>query len=54
MHVLFIVVPLAILFVTAMLVAFTWATRDGQFDDLQTPAIRMLADDDVEADERSS
>jgi cbb3-type cytochrome oxidase maturation protein len=24
--------------------AFIWATKDGQFDDDQTPAIRMLHD----------
>ena len=26
--------------------AFLWAMNDGQNDDLQTPAIRMLFDDD--------
>jgi len=25
-----------------MVVAFIWATRDGQFDDTETPAHRML------------
>lgn len=48
MDVLFIVVPLAIVFVALMVWAFVWATQGGQFDDLQTPAVRMLADDDDE------
>ncbi|MEO1172604.1 MAG: cbb3-type cytochrome oxidase assembly protein CcoS [Myxococcota bacterium] len=46
MTALFILVPLAIVFVAVMLGAFVWATRRGQFDDLQTPAVRILADDD--------
>ncbi|MDQ7086669.1 MAG: cbb3-type cytochrome oxidase assembly protein CcoS [Acidobacteriota bacterium] len=25
---------------------FAWAVRRGQFDDLETPALRMLDDDD--------
>jgi cbb3-type cytochrome oxidase maturation protein len=43
--VIFIVVPLALLVVGAAVAAFLWATRRGQFDDLTTPAIRMLHDD---------
>ncbi len=27
---------------------FLWAVRSGQFDDLDTPAVRILADDDEE------
>jgi len=27
------------------LAAFTWAVRSGQFDDTETPALRMLHDD---------
>ncbi len=46
MDVLFIVVPLALVFVALMVLAFVWATKGGQFDDLQTPAVRMLADEE--------
>ena len=45
MEVLFIVVPLALVVVGAAVGAFVWATRRGQFDDLETPALRMLTDD---------
>ena len=51
MSVLYIVVPLAIVIVGAAVVAFVWAARDGQLDDLETPAVRMLFDD---GDERVS
>lgn len=45
MSVLYLVVPLAILLAGVAVAAFVWATRRGQFDDLQTPAIRALQDD---------
>ena len=49
MSVLFIAVPLAVLLAGSGLCAFVWATRRGQLDDLETPPLRMLLDDDVPA-----
>jgi cbb3-type cytochrome oxidase maturation protein len=49
--VIFIVLPLALLVVLAAVLAYVWAARRGQFDDLDTPAVRMLSDD-VEAREK--
>lgn len=46
MSVIFLVLPLAILFAGAAVAAFIWAVRSGQYDDTQTPAIRMLHDDE--------
>jgi cbb3-type cytochrome oxidase maturation protein len=46
MSVLFIVLPLALLVVLAAVLAFLWAAHRGQFDDLTTPAIRMLHDEE--------
>jgi cbb3-type cytochrome oxidase maturation protein len=43
--VLFIVVPLALLVALAAVLAYVWAARRGQLDDLVTPAWRMLNDD---------
>ena len=45
MSVLLIVVPLALLVVGAAVWAYLWAARDGQFDDLTTPAVRALHED---------
>lgn len=45
MSVLYLVVPLALLVVGAAVWAYVWASARGQFDDLDTPAIRMLRDD---------
>jgi len=47
MSVLFIVVPLALFVVLAAVVAYIWSARAGQYDDLDTPAVRMLHDDDA-------
>jgi len=46
MSMVFILLPLALLIAGGMLVVFIWAARSGQFDDLETPARRMLHDDD--------
>ena len=45
MSVMIIVVPLALLVVGAAVAAYLWAARDGQFDDLTTPAVRALHED---------
>jgi len=45
MSVIFLVLPLALLIVAAAVAAFVWATKRGQYDDLETPAIRAVHDD---------
>lgn len=45
MTVLFVVLPLAVLLSIFAALAFAWATRRGQFDDLDTPAVRLLNDE---------
>jgi len=45
MSVLFVVLPLAVGLSGLAALTFVWATRRGQFDDLETPAVRMLNDD---------
>ncbi|MBX3128729.1 MAG: cbb3-type cytochrome oxidase assembly protein CcoS [Polyangiaceae bacterium] len=46
MSALYVVLPLALLLVGAAVGAFVWANRRGQFDDLETPAARILHEDD--------
>jgi cbb3-type cytochrome oxidase maturation protein len=46
MTVLYIVLPLALVLAGLALAAFLWAIRGGQMDDLSTPSVRMLFDDD--------
>ncbi len=46
MSVLFIVVPLALVIVGVALAGYLWAVRSGQMDDLETPGLRVLRDDE--------
>jgi len=46
MEILYILIPLAIILVAAMVGAFVWASRSGQFDDLEGPAHRILMEED--------
>lgn len=46
MNALSLLVPVAILLAGMGVLVFRWAVRSGQFDDVETPAIRMLLDDE--------
>jgi cbb3-type cytochrome oxidase maturation protein len=43
---IFVLLPLALLIAAIAVAFFIWAARTGQFDDLDTPAVRILFDDD--------
>lgn len=47
MDILFLLIPLSILMVAAVGVAFWWSVRSGQYDDLEGPGHRLLDDDDI-------
>lgn len=49
MNVIFIVLPLSLVVAAGFLAAFVLAARRGEFDDLDTPAHRMLEDEDDDA-----
>lgn len=46
METLFVLLPLALLIAAIAVGFFIWAAKTGQFDDLETPAIRILFDDE--------
>ncbi len=46
MSVIYLILPLAILLGVIFVAAFIWATRNGQFDDTDSPPLRMLNDED--------
>ena len=50
MSALFILLAISLLVAGAFLGAFIWASRTGQFDDTQTPSLRVLGDDEVSSD----
>ncbi|PIQ38201.1 MAG: cbb3-type cytochrome oxidase assembly protein CcoS [Lysobacterales bacterium CG17_big_fil_post_rev_8_21_14_2_50_64_11] len=45
MSILAILIPISLVLLGVAVAAFIWAVRRGQFDDLETPAIDILADD---------
>ncbi|KGQ20032.1 Colicin immun domain containing protein [Lysobacter dokdonensis DS-58] len=47
MNILLLLVPLALMLLIVAIVAFAWAVRGGQFEDLDTPALSILADEDA-------
>ncbi len=53
MSVIWIAFPVALLLAGAAVLAFRWAVRSGQLDDLETPRWRAIQDDsDDGADDR--
>lgn len=47
MNILYLLIPLGLLLLAAAVAAFFWAVRSGQFDDLETPAMSVVMDDDT-------
>ena len=47
MEILLLLIPLSVLLVFAIGAAFWWSVASGQFDDLEGPGHRILADDDT-------
>lgn len=46
METIFVLLPLALLIAAIAVGFFIWAAKTGQFDDLDTPAVRILFDDE--------
>ena len=45
MSVIYILIGISILVASCFLGAFLWAVKSGQYEDAQTPAIRILLED---------
>jgi cbb3-type cytochrome oxidase maturation protein len=46
MNIIFLLIPLGLIILVIAVAAFFWAVRSGQYDDLESPAWRILLDDD--------
>lgn len=46
MNVLYLLIPVSLILLVVAVAVFFWAVRNGQFDDLDTPAYRILMDTD--------
>lgn len=45
MNILLALIPISLVLLGLSIWAFIWAVRRGQFDDLETPALDILADE---------
>lgn len=53
MEILYLLLPLSALLLFIAVLAFRWALQHRQFDDLQSPALIPLQDDELEAQARN-
>ena len=47
MNIFYLLIGVSLLAALIFLAAFIWSVRSGQYDDNETPAIRMLFDDET-------
>ncbi len=45
MNILLVLIPMSLLLVIAAILAFAWALRRDQFEDMDTPALDVLVDE---------
>lgn len=45
MNVLLLLIPLSLMLLVAIVVAFIWAVRNDQFEDMETPPLDILRED---------
>lgn len=48
MDIIYLLIPLALMLLALAIAAFLWAIRNGQFDDLEKEAHRILFEEDTE------
>lgn len=46
MNILLVLIPISLLLLGAAIWAFIWAVKGGQYDDLDTPPLDILVDDE--------
>lgn len=46
MQILYLLIPIAVVVMAVAIWALIWAIKNGQYDDLEGPAHRILMDDD--------
>jgi cbb3-type cytochrome oxidase maturation protein len=48
MEVIYLLIPVALIFIVLAVKFFFWAVKDGQFEDMEGPGHSILFDDDAE------
>lgn len=52
MDIIYVLVPLSILLLGIAVMVFFWAVKNGQFDDMESPAHKILFDEDQPSPQR--
>jgi cbb3-type cytochrome oxidase maturation protein len=52
MEIMYLLVPISVILVFIIGIAFWWSLRSGQYDDLEGPGYRVLMDKDKHEDDR--
>ena len=50
MGIVFVLLPISLILAGVALMGYFWGVKSGQFDDLETPALRVLFDDEQAPD----
>ena len=45
MDILFLLIPIALIFLMIAVAIFFWAIRDGQYDDMESQGLKIIMDD---------
>lgn len=54
MDILYLLIPLSLVFVALIAVVLLWAVKSGQFEDMEGPAHRILMDDDLPQEQKKT
>ena len=52
MEIIYLLIPISLILLGVIVWILLWAVRDGQYDDLEGPAHRILMDEDRIVDEK--
>ena len=50
MEIIYLLIPLSLVLIVIAIAAFNWATKSGQFDDLDSPALSILDDERIDSE----
>ncbi len=54
MSALFVLILVSIIVALGFLIAFIWSVKSGQYDDDYTPSVRMLFDNEIPVNEKTT
>jgi len=52
MSIIYVLIPIALIFVTIAILVFFWAVKSNQYDDLDREGVNILFDEDIKKDNK--